>query len=219
MRILIVEDEKKLAHDLQENLELAGFVAETCMDGEKAWFMGDTEEFDAVVLDLGLPGIDGTTVLRRWRENRREMPVIILTSHGNWTERVEGINAGADDYLTKPFQMEELLARLHAVLRRSNGRAVSHLTAGPIAIDELQARVTVDGRVVALSPLEYRVLNYLMFHSPKVVHTDELMEHVYGAGDRDHNTLEALIRRLRKKLSTDPIRNKRGFGYYIPGVD
>lgn len=219
MRVLVVEDEQKLACDLQENLEALGFVAEICADGETAWFLGDTEEYDAIVLDIGLPQISGTTVLKKWRANNRNMPVIILTSFGNWTERVDGINAGADDYLAKPFQMEELIARLHAILRRSKGHSTSILVKGRLVLDPLQARVTVDGKIALLSPLEYRVLHYLMSNSPRIAHRGEILEHIYGYVDKDYGALEALMRRLRKKLGFDAIRNKRGFGYYIPDSD
>ena len=216
VRILVVEDEPALAEDVKAALEQAGFTVELCADGEAAWFMGDVEEYAAILLDLGLPKLDGLSVLKRWRQAGRNTPVVILTARGAWSERVEGIDAGADDYLPKPFQTEELLARLHAVLRRSAGKASSVLSAGRVVVDARRMRVTVDGRAVALTPLEYRALAYLLYHAGRVVPAAELVDHVYG-GDaaRGQNTLDVLLGRLRKKVGAEVIETRRGFGYVI----
>lgn len=185
-------------------------------DGEQAWFAGDVENYDAVILDLGLPKLDGLTVLKRWRANGRRFPVLILTARGMWKERVEGINAGADDYLPKPFEMEELLARLRALLRRSTGQAAPVLRSGPLLLDTLQMRVSLRGAPVSLSPLEYRLLAYLMHHGGRVVAPTELTEHLYDAGnDRDPNAIEVIVARLRRKLGNDIIETRRGFGYVV----
>lgn len=215
MRILIVEDEPKLAADLARALEAAGYAPTVAEDGEAAWFLGDTEDFSAVILDLGLPRLDGLSVLRRWRAAGRSLPVLILTARGGWSERVEGIDAGADDYLPKPFQMEELLARLRAILRRSAGRAESVIRIGAAVIDPRQMRVTIAGAPAALSPLEYRAVAYLAHHRGRVVPPTELAEHVYGADEKSDNSLEALISRTRRKLGAPLIETRRGYGYLI----
>src|SRR5690242_14942557 len=165
MKVLVVEDESRIAADIAKTLRASGMAVDVVADGEDAWFSGDTEDYDAVVLDLGLPKIDGLTVLKRWRSNGRRFPVLILTSRGVWTERVEGINAGADDYLPKPFEMEELLARLRALIRRSSGEAAPVLKSGPLSLDTRQMRISLRGIPVALSPLEYRLLAFLMHHA------------------------------------------------------
>ena len=220
MRILVVEDEPKLAQDVSKVLSASGFVVEVADNGEEAWFLGDTEDYAGIVLDLGLPKLDGLSVLRRWREGGMETPVLILTSRASWTERVTGIDAGADDYLPKPFQMEELIARLHAIIRRSSGKSSSSMTFGPLAIDARQMRVTVDGVAISLTPLEYRALTHLMYNAGTVIAPHELSEHVYGAGaDREANTLEVLIGRLRRKLGVSMIETRRGYGYVIPEPD
>jgi two-component system, OmpR family, response regulator len=192
-------------------------VVETVSDGEEAWFRGDTDDYGAIVLDLGLPGMDGLSVLKRWRANGRANPVLILTARGSWAERVDGIDAGADDYLPKPFRMEELLARLRSIIRRSAGHASSMVTAGDLTLDERQMRVSVRGVPVALSPLEYRLVAYLLLHRGRVVSQHELDENVYGHGEEhDSNALEVLIGRVRKKLGTELIETRRGFGYIVP---
>ncbi|GMG80844.1 response regulator transcription factor [Paralimibaculum aggregatum] len=217
MRLLVVEDEPKLAADVVRALEGAGFVAETCADGEEAWFRCETEDYAAVVLDLGLPRLDGLSVLRRLRQAGIATPVLILTARGSWTERVDGIDAGADDYLVKPFRMEELLARLHAVLRRSAGKGASTLAIGRLTLDARQMRVSVDGTPVPLAPLEYRALAFLMYNAGRVVPAHELADHVYGVdGLREANTLEALMSRVRRKLKVEAIETRRGFGYIVP---
>ena len=216
MRALIVEDEKEIARDMAASLTAAGFAVDLCHDGEEAWFLGDTEEYDAVVLDLGLPKLDGLTVLRRWRSGGRDMPVIVLTARDGWTARVEGINSWADDYLTKPFQMEELIARVRAVLRRTHGHAGPLLQAGVITLDTSQMRVSVDGRSVPLTPLEYRLVSYLLHNKGRVVSSVELREHVYGGEDaREANAVEAIVVRLRRKLGAASIETRRGHGYCI----
>ena len=216
MRVLLVEDDPRIAADVARSLEFAGYVVETVGDGEEAWFRGDTEDYGAVVLDLGLPRMDGLSVLKRWRANGRQMPVLILTARGSWAERVDGIDAGADDYLPKPFRSEELLARLRAIIRRASGHAAPVLEAGELALDERQMRVTMRGAPVALSQLEYRLVAHLLRNRGRVVPQHELDENVYGSGqDHDSNALEVLVRRVRRKLGAEAIETRRGFGYLI----
>jgi two-component system OmpR family response regulator len=217
MRVLLVEDDQRIAANVTRVLEVEGYVVETARDGEEAWFRGDTEDYGAIILDLGLPKMDGLSVLKRWRANGRRMPVLILSARGSWAERVEGIDAGADDYLPKPFRMEELLARLRSIVRRAAGHAASTLNVGDVTLDERQKRVIVHGMPIALSPLEYRVVSYLMLHRGRVVSQQELDENVYG-GDEPHdsNALEVLVGRVRRKLGTELIETRRGFGYTVP---
>ncbi|MCP5150300.1 MAG: response regulator transcription factor [Ectothiorhodospiraceae bacterium] len=216
MRVLVVEDDARIARDVTEALGAAGFAVEHEPDGERAWFLGDVEDYDLVVLDLGLPRMDGLTVLRRWRANDRAMPVLVLTARGNWRERVEGIDAGADDYLAKPFEMAELLARVRALVRRSAGRADPQLRAGPVVLDTVRMQVSVDGVPKRLSPLEYRLLSYLMHHAGRVISQAELTEHLYAQDfERESNSIEVLIGRVRRKLGTEVIRTRRGFGYTV----
>ncbi len=218
MRVLLVEDDRRIASDVARALEAAGYVVETVSDGEEAWFRGDTEDYGAVILDLGLPGMDGLSVLKRWRANGRHVPVLILTARGSWAERVDGIDAGADDYLPKPFRMEELLSRLRAIVRRSSGQASSVMSVGDVTLDERQMKVSVRGVPVALSPLEYRVVAYLLMRRGRVVSQTELDENIYGHGeDHGSNALEVLIGRVRRKLGVDLIETRRGFGYIVPG--
>ena len=220
MRILLVEDDPLIARDVSAHLAGAGYVVRHEKNGEEAWFAGDTEDFAAVVLDLGLPGLDGLAVLKRWRAAGRQMPVIILTARGNWEERVEGIDAGADDYLAKPFRMQELLARLRAVLRRASGQGGPVLSSGPISIDTRQKAVTSDGVPIELTPLEYRCVATLMQNRHRPVSQLELTEQLYDQDiERDSNSVEVLIGRLRKKLGKDAILTKRGFGYQIARDD
>jgi DNA-binding response OmpR family regulator len=218
MRILIVEDEARVAADIAESVTAAGYIAEIAPDGEEAWFRGGTENYAAIVLDIGLPKMDGVSVLKRWRGEGVTTPVIILTARGSWNERVEGIDAGADDYLPKPFRMEELLARLRALMRRASGRAEPILTVGSITLDPRTRAVSVNGIPVALTPLEFRLVNYLFHNRGRVVSQSELSENLYSHdSERDSNAVEALVGRLRKKLKIDFIETKRGFGYLVPG--
>jgi two-component system OmpR family response regulator len=216
MRALVVEDDPRILRDLGAALGAAGFRVESATDGEEAWFRGDTEDYDLIVLDLGLPKLDGLAVLKRWRAGGRDTPVIVLTARGAWTERVEGIDAGADDYLPKPFQMEELVARARGLVRRSAGRASPILGVGALAIDGNRMTATLGGVPLALSPLEYRLLAYLALHRDRVVPPTELLEHLYGDDDaREANALEALVMRLRRKLGPGVLGTRRGFGYFL----
>ncbi len=216
MRVLVVEDEAAVASSIKGSLERSGFRVDLASNGEDAWILGDTEDFAAVILDLGLPRMDGLSVLRRWRAAGRRMPVIILTARGTWIERVEGIDAGADDYLPKPFQMEELLARLHAVLRRSAGQAMNVLTIGNLVIDQRRKSVTANGVPVELTPLEFSLLCCFLLRPGEVISATELLDQVYGHGnEKDANVLEALLGRLRRKIGSDVIATRRGQGYFL----
>jgi len=216
MRILAVEDDPRIAADLKSALSAAGFLVETCGDGEEAWFLGDTENYDLIVLDLGLPRLDGLTVLKRWRSGGCQTPVLILTARGAWTERVAGIDAGADDYLPKPFRMEELVARARALIRRSAGHATPTHAHGALTLDSTKMEVTLYGRPVNMSALEYRLLSYLMLNRGRTLPPTEILEHLYGDEDaRETNALEALIVRLRRKLGPGVIGTRRGFGYFL----
>jgi DNA-binding response OmpR family regulator len=214
--LLVVEDEPRISDGIKSALDAAGYACDVAADGEDAWFRGDTEAYDLVVLDLGLPKLDGLSVLKRWRAAGRNMPVLVLTARGTWPERVEGIDAGADDYLAKPFRTEELLARVRALIRRSVGQSNALMEAGNLSLDTRQMRILAGGEAVQASPLEYRLIAYLMHHKGRVVSPHELIEHLYGDDDaRNANALEALIMRLRKKLGADAIETRRGFGYKI----
>ena len=218
MRVLVVEDEERLSRQIAAALREAGYAVDCAADGARAEFLGQTERYDAVLLDLGLPGMDGLTVLRRWREEGLAMPVLILTARGSWHEKVQGIDGGADDYLAKPFRMEEVLARLRALIRRSSGQVAPELKCGPVVLDPRSARVTVDGEAVKLTGHEFRVLSYLMHHRGKVVSQAELSEHIYAeAADRDSNTVEVFIARLRRKVGATAIETVRGLGYRMTG--
>jgi len=217
MRVLIVEDEERIAADIAEAVNAGGFVAETVADGEEAWFRGGTENYAAIVLDLGLPKLDGITVLKRWRQEGVATPVMLLTARGSWSDRVDGIDAGADDYLPKPFRMEELLARLRALVRRAAGRAQPSISVANVVLDPRTRQVSVDGIPVNLTPLEFRLVNYLFHHRGRVVSQTELSDNLYSHdSERDSNAIEALVGRLRKKLKTDVIETRRGFGYVVP---
>ena len=219
MRVLLVEDEPSLRAQLSDSLKHAGYAVDEIDNGLDAHFLGDTEPFDAVVLDLGLPVLDGLTVLKRWRSSGRMMPVLILTARDNWNEKVAGIDAGADDYLTKPFHTEELLARLRALIRRSSGLASAVLQCGSLTLDTRTSRVTLDGQSVVLTSHEYKVLEYLMHRIGSVVSRTEIIEHIYAQDyDRDSNTVEVFIGRLRKKLPAELIETVRWQGYRLGPV-
>ncbi len=216
MRILVVEDDPDLNRQLVAALGDAGYVVDKAMDGEEGHYLGETEPYDAVILDLGLPILDGVSVLEKWRRAGKKMPVLILTARDRWSDKVAGFDAGADDYVAKPFQMEEVLARMRALLRRSAGHATSELTCGPLVLDTKSARVTVNGTAIKLTSLEFRLLSYLMHHGGKVVSRTELVEHLYDQDfDRDSNTIEVFVGRLRKKLGVDVLHTIRGMGYCV----
>jgi two-component system OmpR family response regulator len=216
MRILLVEDDKDLQRLLKKALGDAGYVVDSALDGEEGHFLGETEPYDAVILDLGLPKMDGVAVLEKWRASGKSMPVLILTARDRWSDKVAGFDAGADDYLAKPFYTEELLARLRALLRRAAGIATADIEIGKLRIDTRASRVTFDGNPVKLTSQEYRLLAYLAHHRGKVVSRTELVEHLYDQDfDRDSNTIEVFVGRLRKKVSPDLIETVRGLGYRI----
>jgi two-component system, OmpR family, response regulator len=216
VRVLVVEDEPLLAKQLEAALNDAGYAVDIAAEGERADFLGSTESYDVVVLDLGLPSVDGLTVLRRWRDGGVNVPVLVLTARGTWHEKVQGIDGGADDYVTKPFQMEELLARLRALIRRSGGHPQPAIRCGNVILDPRVAKVTLDGAPVKLTSHEYRLLSYLMHQSGRVVPQSELMDHIYSAAaDRDSNTVEVFVARLRRKLGSTFIETVRGLGYRV----
>ena len=220
MRVLVVEDNAEVARQLKSTLERELFVVDVAADGEKGWFMGDTESYDAIVLDLGLPKLDGLTVLQRWRQGGNHVPVLILTSRDTWREKVAGLRAGADDYLAKPFELEELLARIEALLRRATGHSSPVLKSGEVELDTSSARVTMNGNPVNLTAQEYRALQYLMQNEGKVVSKAELSEHIYEQViERDSNVIEVLINNLRKKISPALIKTRRGLGYQLVLMD
>lgn len=218
MRVLVVEDESSLARQLTAALRRAGYAVDHAADGERADLLGHDESYDAVVLDLGLPKVDGLTLLRRWREGGKIMPVLVLTARGSWHEKVQGIDSGADDYMAKPFRMEELLARLRALIRRSSGHLNPELHCGALVLDPRSGKVTLDGAEVKLTSHEFRVLSYLMHHGGRVVSQGELTEHIYSqVFDRESNTVEVFIARLRRKLGAAFIETVRGLGYRMKG--
>ena len=214
MRLLVVEDDKDLNRQIVTALENAGYAVDKAFDGEEGLYLGETEPYDAVILDLGLPKVDGVAVLQGWRRAGKTMPVLILTARDRWSDKVGGFDAGADDYVVKPFHVEELLARVRALLRRAAGHATSELVCGPVRLDTRASRVVVDGNPVKLTSHEYRLLSYLMHHQGRVVSRTELVEHLYDQDfDRDSNTIEVFVGRLRKKLGVDLIETVRGLGY------
>lgn len=216
MRLLVVEDDPDLNRQLVSALEDAGYVVDKALDGEEGLFLGESEPYDAVVLDLGLPEIDGVTVLERWRRAGLLFPVLILTARNRWSEKVAGFDAGADDYLTKPFHTEELLARLRALVRRAAGHVTSTIELGDMSVDVRGSRIFVDGKPVKLTSHEFRLLSYMAHHAERVISRSELIEHIYDQDfDRDSNTIEVFIGRLRKKIGTDRILTVRGLGYRL----
>ncbi len=216
MRILLVEDDPDLNNQVKGSLEENGYSVDSALDGEEGHFLGDTEPYDAVILDLGLPKLDGITVLENWRKQNKKFPVLILTARDRWSEKVNGFDAGADDYVTKPFQMEELLARLRALIRRSAGHATSDIECGPLKIDTKSNKVFIDGTKLKLTSHEYKIIEYFLHHQDKVISRTELTEHIYDQDfDRDSNTIEVFIGRLRKKLGNDMIKTERGYGYRL----
>ena len=216
MRLLVVEDDPDLNRQLVAALSEAGYAVDSAQDGEEGHFLGDTEPYDVAILDLGLPRMDGISVLEQWRRDGRDMPVLILTARDRWSEKVAGMDAGADDYVAKPFHMEELLARIRALLRRSTGHASAEIECGPLRLDTKMAKVTLDGVQVKLTSHEYRLLAYLMHHQDRVVSRTELVEHLYEQDfDRDSNTIEVFIGRLRKKIPAQMIKTVRGLGYCL----
>jgi len=217
MRILVVEDEVKIASLITDVLESEGLIAEVATDGETAWEMGGTELYSAAILDIGLPKLDGLTVLKNWRSEGVDFPVILLSAKSSWNERVEGINIGADDYLVKPFQIEELVARLRALLRRNSKQKSTALTVGELKLDLQQMRISLAGRPLKMTPLEYRLLSFLMHNRGKVVSQELLAENIYHRDQEpDSNAIEVLVGRLRRKIGENVIHTQRGFGYIIP---
>ncbi len=218
MRILIAEDDERISEPLSRTLTSAGYVVEVEADGEIAWYRGDTEEFETIILDLGLPTLDGLTILKRWRGDDRKSPVLVLTARGRWEEKVEAIEAGADDYVVKPCRVEEVLARVRAIIRRSNGLASSQIAFGDYLFDARQMQVSRDGVPIELTPLEYRLLSQLLHHRGRVLSQAELTDHLYSQdSDRDPNSIEQLVGRLRRRLGQGIIETRRGYGYVLPG--
>jgi two-component system OmpR family response regulator len=220
LRLLVVEDDRDINRQIVTALEQAGYAVDSAFDGEDALFLGETEPYDAIVLDLGLPMMDGVSVLQAWRRAGKKMPVLILTARDRWSDKVAAFDVGADDYVVKPFHMEELLARLRALVRRATGHATSEISCGPVQIDTRSSRVLVQGQSVKLTSHEYRLLAYLMHHQGRVVSRSELVEHLYDQDfDRDSNTVEVFVGRLRKKLGVDLIQTVRGLGYLVSPPD
>ncbi len=214
MRVLVVEDEVDLNRQLCEALSEAGYAVDSSVEGEDAHFLGETEPYDAVVLDIGLPGMDGIAILEKWRAAGHNMPVLMLTARDRWSDKVSGIDAGADDYVAKPFHMEEVLARLRALIRRAAGHASSEISIGPVTVDTRQSRVTMDQQTVKLTSHEFRLLSYLFHHKGEVVSRTDLIQHLYDQDfDRDSNTIEVFVGRLRRKLYPEVIETVRGLGY------
>jgi len=218
LRLLVVEDDKDLNRQIVRALEQSGYAVDRAFDGEEGCHLGETEPYDAVVLDIGLPKKDGVTILEEWRAAGRDMPVLILTARDRWSDKVQGFDAGADDYVAKPFHMEEVLARIRALLRRATGHATNEIVCGAVRLDTKAGRVVVDGAPVKLTSHEYRLLAYLMHHGGRVVSRSEIIEHLYDQDfDRDSNTIEVFVGRLRKKLGVDLIQTVRGLGYMAAG--
>jgi two-component system, OmpR family, response regulator len=220
MKVLVVEDDPQVSRQIETALKNSGYVVETARDGEEGLFLGDTGSYDAAILDLGLPKIDGIKVLHQWRANGRNMPVLILTARDTWREKVNGLRAGADDYVAKPFQIEELVARVEALIRRATGHANPVLVCGPVKLDTTSNRVTCNDEAVELTALELGMLSYLMHHQGEVISKSELTEHIYDQDfDRDSNVIEVLVNRLRNKLGAELIKTHRGMGYQLVAND
>ena len=216
MRILVVEEDKDISRQLKQMLKDAGYAVDVANDGEEGHYLGDTEPYDAVVLDLGLPLIDGVSVLQKWRTDGKTFPVLILTARDQWSEKVAGFDAGADDYLTKPFHTEELMARLRALMRRASGHSTDTIEIGDLTVDNRAARAFVDGMAIKLTSHEFRLLSYMASHKGRVISRTELVEHIYDQDfDRDSNTIEVFVGRLRRKIGTDRIETVRGLGYRL----
>lgn len=220
MRILVVEDEAVIANSIAKVLTHNGLIPEISADGQDAWFRGGTEDYSAAILDIGLPKLDGLSVLRNWRNEKVNMPVILLSAKSSWTERVQGIDAGADDYLVKPFHMEELVARLRALLRRDGTEKKTHLTAGALILDTKQMQVFVESVPINVTPLEFRLLSFLIHQRGRVVSQEELATNIYFQDQEpDSNAIEVLVGRVRKKLKIDILKTRRGFGYFIEAAE
>ena len=216
MRLLVVEDDPDVGNDLVAALSDAGFVAELVAAGDEAWFRGDTEDYAAVILDLGLPRLDGLSILRRWRTAGRTFPILILTARSDWTEKVEGIEAGADDYMAKPFAMGEVVARLRGLLRRAAGHTSATIAIGRLTLDTSRVTACIDGRSIRLSQLEYRFLDLLAHQPGRLATPQQIAEHLYGTADAgDTNAIEALVTRLRRKVGAEIIETRRGVGYAL----
>jgi DNA-binding response OmpR family regulator len=216
LRALVVEDDAVVAHDLAHTLGQIGYVVDVAADGDSAWFKGTTEDYDVAIVDLGLPRIDGLSVLKRWRAANRTFPVLILSARGDWMDKVTGIDAGADDYLAKPFQMAELISRVRSLVRRAAGRAAATISVGSLVLDITHMAITFRGAPVPLSQLEFRLVQYLAHHLDRPVSAGELAEHLYGSAEEiDSNTIEQLVLRLRRKLTPATIVTRRGFGYQL----
>jgi two-component system, OmpR family, response regulator len=219
VKILLVEDDRRIREMVKSALEANGFVVETESDGEEAWFKGDTEDYAGVILDLGLPTMDGLSILKKWRANGRTFPILVLTARGSWTERVDGIDSGADDYLAKPFEVEEVLARLRAIIRRSNGHASAQISVGELQLDQKNMKVIKAGSPISLSPQEFRLVAYLMHNAGRVVTQQELAEQLQADHyERESNAVEVLVGRVRKKIGAGLIETRRGFGYVFVGA-
>jgi len=220
MRALVVEDDPDVGNDIVRGLESAGYISDLVRNGEDAWFKGDVEDYDIAVVDLGLPRLDGLSVIKKWRANERNFPILILSARGDWSEKVEGIESGADDYLAKPFQMAELITRVKALVRRYSGHAAPTLDIGPLRIDTRRMAASLEGTPVPLSQLEFRLLNYLAHQRGRAVPAGELAEHLYGTSDADDsNAVEQLVVRLRRKIGPERIETRRGFGYLLADAD
>ncbi len=216
MRVLVVEDETEIARQVAAALGRSGYVVDVAHDGEQGHYLGDTETYDVIILDLGLPGMSGLSVLENWREAGHKMPVMILSARSSWQEKVSGLRAGADDYLAKPFEMEELVARIEALIRRKSGNAAAMISCGAATLEPTASTISMNGNIVALTAMEYRLAAYMMMNGDKVLSKTELMDHIYGLNeDKDSNTIEVLINRLRKKFGGDFILTQRGQGYRI----